>query len=137
MLFRQVGKFIIVGGVSALIDFVVYTFLVGTLSTPVPLSKSISFIAGAIFGFITNRNWTFQSRTSVLRGSLLFSLVYLASFFTNVAANSGVLWLLQNQTPVAFFVAFGFATALSAMLNFLGMKFLVFRQSSEGTTDGM
>lgn len=137
MLSKQIGKFLVVGGTAAGIDFIVYALLVGFSGVPVPVAKAISFVAGAIFGFIANRSWTFHSRARIFKSSVFFGVVYLVSFFANVLTNSGVLWLFETQSQTAIAVAFIIATAMSATMNFIGMKFLVFRDVSEGKENGL
>ena len=56
--------------------------------------------------------------------------IYLLTLFVNIAVNDWLLPHLPRFIPVTVVVAFVFATGVSALLNFLGMKFFIFKGSS-------
>ncbi len=74
---------------------------------------------------MANRLWTFSARGGADR-VFRFAALYLSTLVVNVAVNAGMVWLGGTAKP-ALAAAFVVATGLSACLNFLGMKFLVFR----------
>jgi putative flippase GtrA len=125
----ELARFLVVGVTAVAIDFATYRLLLAA-SMGVALAKALGFVAGAIFAYIANRDWTFRAAggTWVL---LRFSLLYAASLGCNVAANAGVLAVLPPG-EIGRLAAFVSATLLSATINFVGMKFLVFRPSPSG-----
>ena len=119
----QIARFLVVGTTTVAIDYAVYSLLllIGVTFAP---SKGIGFTAGTLFAYFANRLWTFSARGGLDRIAR-FIVVYGVNLGVNVGLNSFVLALLgydQIDTILAFLVA----TAASATLNFLGMKFLVF-----------
>jgi putative flippase GtrA len=124
---REVFRFLIVGTTTVLIDLAVYrlTMLAGLA---VSLAKAFGFLTGTVFAYIANRTWTFSAAGGgPIGGELLrFAGVYGGSLVANVVVNSALL-MLFGRSELALAVAFVVATGASAMLNFLGMKFLVFR----------
>jgi putative flippase GtrA len=115
-----------VGAVGS--DFLVYAGLMSAHMDATP-AKALSFIAGALFAFAANRYFTFR-KTSGVQGFLLFWLVYATSLALNVGINATTLAAgvsVGLADPIAIFVAFVTATGVSAAINFMGMKWLVFR----------
>lgn len=133
MLRREASIFIIVGATTVLVDYLAYLSLLG-LSAPVSVAKAASFVAGTVFAYFANRFWTFSHKSPDRHAWLRFSAVYITSLFSNVTANSAFLAFFESVTlPVShnnlLTIAFIMATGISAMLNFLGMKFYAFRDS--------
>ncbi len=120
----QVRRFLVVGTLTVLLDYVVYRML-GWAGFDLSVAKAISFSVGAVFAYFANQHITFKANGSPLF-FLMFCILYLATLACNVAVNALGIAFLEN-VPFGINLAFLFATAVSATLNFLGMKFLVFR----------
>ena len=121
---RQIPRFLVVGVLTVLVDYAVY-FILLSLDVPIPLAKAISFIAGAVFAYFANMRYTFQASGSYVAFASFWG-VYLVNLVVNVSVNSGVIALIGDR-PAVELTAFLVATGVSATLNFIGMKFLVFR----------
>ncbi len=120
----QVARFLVVGTTTVAIDFAVYSLLL-LLGGAVASSKGIGFVAGTLFAYFANRLWTFTARGGLDRIAKFF-VVYGVNLCVNVGLNSVVLALLGYE-QIDIVLAFLVATGTSATLNFLGMKFLVFK----------
>jgi putative flippase GtrA len=121
----ELGRFLIVGLTTVAIDFTVYRLLLAT-GLVVGLAKTAGFIAGTVFAYFANKKWTFGvQRTGVdAIEAARFAAVYAVSLAANVTTNGVVLHFLPSIV-----LAFLVATGVSATMNFLGMKFLVFRET--------
>ncbi len=120
----QVARFLVVGTTTVAIDFAVYSLLL-LLGGAVASSKGIGFVAGTLFAYFANRLWTFNAQGGLDRIARFF-VVYGVNLGVNVGLNSVVLALLGYE-QIDIVLAFLVATGTSATLNFLGMKFLVFK----------
>lgn len=123
---KQIGRFLIVGATTVLIDFLTYRLLIW-LGLFIWISKAIGFITGTIFAYFANKTWTFQAKVGGKKVFAKFLFVYFTNLCVNVSVNSGVV-VFWGREEIALWSAFVIATACSATLNFLGMKFLVFDQ---------
>lgn len=123
---KQVKRFIIVGSSTVLLDLFFYSLLVnfGLLSS---VSKGLSFTVGAIYAYITNKNYTFQHENYGLFQFSLFILLYIFTLIVNVIINELIL-IFFDELYFSFILAFLSATFVSATLNFLGMKYIVFNK---------
>lgn len=126
MIKREIGIFLIVGSLTVLIDFISYRTLLWLAFVNIDTAKAIGFIAGTIFAYVANRFWTFSHKPHASGSIWRFILLYSTTLGANVWVNEialGGLTHLDNPLVVAFLIA----TGVSALLNFLGMKFFVFR----------
>ena len=121
---KEFGRFLIVGSLTVGIDFIIYSLCLW-LELPINPAKAIGFLTGTVFAYVANRSWTFESGADghpILR----FMAVYLSNLVVNVSINAAIVWLL-GEGKMELLGAFLIATGVSATLNFLGMKYLVFR----------
>lgn len=119
---HEIIRYALVGGSAVFIDFITYMIMIERLSMNQSLSKGISYILGAIFAFVANKLWTFDSRRKTHEAFLRFALLYASTFTANVLINATFLWL--GFLPI---IGFAFATVTSVVLNYMGQKFWVFK----------
>ena len=118
--------FLVVGGITVLIDYLSYRLLLLAGLEPVGLAKSLGFIAGTAFAYVANRSLTFAAQGQPVFGTLWrFGVLYLLTLAANVLVNGLLLQALESRS-YAVQLAFIAATATSATLNFVGMKHFVF-----------
>jgi putative flippase GtrA len=125
MMRRELARFLVVGTLTVLVDLIVYRGILATALASVAAAKAAGFLGGTVFAYFANRAWTFGHTAPAPGSALRFALVYGATLLANVAVNAAALAQGAGTTP-----AFLAATAVSAALNFAGMKYLVFRASA-------
>lgn len=129
LLNHETLRFLVVGCTTVAIDYSTYKLLL-LAGLNLSLAKGISFLIGAIFAFYANKAITFQfaGKPSVTQ-FFRFALLYLTTLGLNVLCNRMALsTLAQLISNFHVQLAFLFATGVSTVTNFLGMKFIVFRK---------
>ena len=142
---KQITKFFIIGITAVLVDLVVYYFLSNFFVLNTDISKAFGFLTGSIYTYNLNKRWTWYNNEKSDKGMLSkFIAVYGFSFFMNILINKmgltyipdfvfstqissekGVINLLAIKGNK--FLAFVLATGSSAMFNFVGQKYFVFK----------
>uniref|UniRef100_UPI004047271C GtrA family protein n=1 Tax=Flavobacterium sp. TaxID=239 RepID=UPI004047271C len=123
---RELQVFLVVGILTVLIDLTAYKSLLLYFDFTVNLAKGCGFLIGTLFSYVANRIWTFQNQVFVSGALYRFLPLYFSTLVINIAVNSLIL-MAFNYISLIDYIAFIVATACSAILNFLGMKFFVFR----------
>ena len=123
---RELAIFLVVGTCSVLIDFVSYRGLTFFKAVSVDIAKAIGFLAGTLFAYFAHRFWTFGQKPHTWGSAWRFSVLYASSLVVNVMVNAFTLKLLADAAA-AVQLAFLIAVGLSACLNFVGMKLVVFK----------
>ena len=129
MIKRQLAIFLVVGSLTVLIDFATYRGLVLVDLLNVNWSKGMGFVMGTVFAYFANRFWTFSHKQHLAGSAWRFAVVYTATLTVNVVVNGLALNILEELSMAVQF-AFLMATGLSATLNFLGMKYFVFKSAA-------
>ncbi len=121
----QLGRFVAVGLVSALVDFGVYQLLL-LAGTWAPVAKGISFVLGTTTAYLLNRRFTFNASRGGRGRFAGFVALYGTTFALNVGVNTLALALLPAmplRTTAAWVIAQGVAT----VVNFVMLRTVVFR----------
>ncbi len=119
----QVVRFVVTGGLSAIVDFGLYVLLLhlGLRDAiilgihGVNIAKTIGFIAGTTTAYLINRRWTFQAAASKARFSAVI-LLYATTYSVQVGINYLFYFKFQGQpwgVPAAFVIAQGTATVIN------------------------
>ena len=121
-LYKQISRFSVAGLSAVAVDFLSYYLLINYLSYD--LSKTLSFIIGAIVAYVINKFWTFEKNNLSFKELAKFALLYTFSLIINVYMNKLFLDITNNIIIIAFLLA----TGSSALINFIGQKWWVFKK---------
>ncbi len=120
----QVVRFIVTGGLAAVVDFGLYVAGLA-VGLNVNVAKSASFVAGTVTAYLINRRWTFQAPPSKAR-FLAVCVLYGLTYAVQVSINYLFYMQFEHQSwrvPVAFVIAQGTAT----VINFVVQRAWIFR----------
>ena len=124
---NEIYRFLIVGFLTVLIDFLSYFLLLYFIISS-SFAKTLSFILGASFAYFANNKFTFKYNIYNKKNIFLFVVLYVVSLTINVFINELLLYLLYAFN-VKYFLSFFMATFISASVNYLGMKYIVFKKN--------
>ena len=98
------------------------------------LAKACSFVCGSVVTYNLNKFWTWKMSDRSNKRFAKFFVLYLISLLINVSSNSGALYVLKtgsfSNLPYKYLIAFIFATGTSALFNFFGQKWWVFKDAA-------
>ncbi len=127
-LHAQLVRFVLTGGLSAIVDFgLLVTLMYFGLGHTA--AKALSFVAGTTTAYLINRRWTFRAEPSTKR-FLAVVVLYALTFALQVGLFSVLFDLLTRQglsrlavQVVAFVIAQGVATTV----NFIVQRAFIFK----------
>lgn len=125
MIRKEASVFLVVGFLTVGVDFLSYWLLLW-VGIVYGVAKACGFIIGTVFAYFANKNWTFAHVVQAPNSMPRFAALYATTLGANVLVNQAVLGL-AGHAALGVNLAFLVATGLSAVLNFVGMKFFVFK----------
>lgn len=94
--YTQFVKFLAVGCLNTGVTLIVIALCKSLLGVNPYLSNFIGYAAGLVNSFVWNRQWVFRAKGAVQGQALRF----LGSFVVCYALQLGVVWVLENRTPL-------------------------------------
>lgn len=126
MIKRELHIFLFVGASTVTVDFMTYRGLIQFQDMDVDMAKAAGFVVGTLFSYFANRLWTFGHKSHAAGSASRFMVLYASTLGANVLVNALSLQMFAG-TAAAVQLGFLLATGVSASLNFLGLKFFVFK----------
>ena len=114
-------KFLITGGSSTLIDFIIYYLL--SFKINISISKMVSMSCACVYSFFINKKWTFSFKGKTDR---FLVTKYIVSQFLNILINTFTNTLVYNISGMKI-VAFIIATGIAMTFNYLFQNYIVFK----------
>lgn len=133
--FRQLVRFIGIGGVCGLLDITTYLVLLLALDLPNWVARPVAFLVGTACSFVANRRFTFGAAATDGKAGR-FALVYTVAFFVSSGTNQ----LLVVLTPdrlfgllpiVQYSLCWAIGQGLGTVMNFVVLRWIVFRPTGE------
>ena len=122
-------KFVIAGGISAVVDYGLTMIIQHAIGQSYPLAKAIGFIFGTITAYIINRRWTFEAEPSAkkfLQTMSLYALMFAVQWGLAVSVNH----LLLNAGASAFIagtVGYVIGQGVATAVNFVVQRWVIFK----------
>jgi putative flippase GtrA len=122
----ELKKFLAVGMIAVSLDWGIYLALVNFFGLGAVPSKGLSYITGTVFAFIANGRLVFQSDLAPVN-FLKHLLLYTFSLLSNTLAFAFLKSNFYFDSPTILGAALLAATFVSTVINFMGMRFWVFK----------
>lgn len=119
------ARFLVVGGSSTLLDYVLYWLL--STRNHYNIAKCISMVCACIYSFFLNKTFTFQDRRKTSVGHIG---KYIFSQLVNVGTNVIVNALVYEVTGFKI-LGMVCATGVAMIINFLLQRFFVFNHEDK------
>jgi len=120
---KAASKFIVVGGISTVLNYLLFYLLHGGLKANVLVSSATGYIFGLTVGFVLNHFWTYSMEKFYWGKAAGYLLVYMGS----LGVSTLFLWLTVDRAGYNPFIMNVFAIGITTMLNFIGLHFYTYR----------
>ena len=124
---REFTRFLLVGVSNTLLCYLVFIILFSILpALPVraALAQAAGYAAGTLWSYHWNARWTFQTQPSGFRMFFRFVALQLSLLATSALTIGYLVDYLEFPVTVTWIAV----AAVMTILNFLGMRYLVFRE---------
>jgi len=130
-IFLKIFLFLVVGGITLLIDTSISYILYHNIHLPAFLASGIGFLSGFVFNFPVNRKKVFNhSQYDRFSLKIQITLYTLLSLF-NLVATSSIIATLVNSNVLDIQWAKVVVTAVFAIWNFLVFNLFIFSKNND------
>lgn len=124
-LFKQIFKFLIVGGLAFIVDYVILIFSKEILKLPILVSSGLAFSLSVVFNYILSVKWVFDvnEKNSKKKNFVIFIVLSIIGLFiTEIIMEAGC-----NYFKVYYLIVKIIATAIVMIFNFITRKIFLER----------
>ena len=123
MLFKQILKFVIVGGVAFIIDYFVIVICKELSDLNVLLSAFFGFVISVIYNYLASIKWVFDvsDKNSKTRNFIIFIIFSIIGLlFTEL-----IMWVGTDIINISYLIVKIVATFIVMIFNFFTRKFFL------------
>ena len=127
MINREIRFFLINGIIAVLIAYLVYRALI-LIGLDINFSSMVSYFAGMFYGYFSNKQLTFKNFDNIsITNITKYLVLHFCTLVIYVYLNSYLVLLLKEYS-FNLLIAFSLTIGLTTILNFLGLRFWVFKK---------
>lgn len=119
-LIKQIIRFIIVGGIATIIDYIVFFLLHDYLRVNTLISNIISFTVSVIYNYIASINWVFEVNANLDKKKQF--IVYIILSIIGLVINTGIVYLCVDILNMFSLIGKVIATTIVMTYNFITRK---------------
>lgn len=129
MIKREVAFFVANGLISVAIAYLVYRILISG-GLPIFLSNGLAYLSGVVYGFLANKKLAFRDASALsFRMLSRYFLWHVFTLMLNVGVNSAVFAVIEYWM-FGLTISFLLAISITSILNYLGLKYFVFKKAT-------
>lgn len=119
-LFIQIFRFVIVGGLAFIIDYITLIFFKEIIGLSLLSSAAIAFITSVIFNYIMSIKWVFDvdKEKSAKKNFIIFIVLSIIG----LAITELIMYIGSNILSINYLIVKIFATAIVMVFNFITRK---------------
>lgn len=117
-------KFLIAGGVAALIEYGAFIVIIAALPNLVISGQVASYLIGFFVSFWLQRNWVFKSAGAAAGDLVKYSI--LAGI--NLVLGAALIWVLVHPLEVSSYIAKFIVMAMVAVWNYVVFNKIIFSE---------
>lgn len=124
----EIFIYLFFGGLTTVINIVVFTTSYKIFQLSWPLSNSISWIISVLFAFITNKIWVFQSKTTGFRALSWEFSKFLGARIISFGMDMACMYLLIDMLHTGNLIAKIITQVVVVIANYFFSKVFIFKK---------
>ena len=122
-LIKQIGRFLVVGGLAFLVDYGVLWTMVDLLKANYLVASTLSFSVSVIFNYALSSIWVFESAGN---GNQIGNFViFVAMSVVGLLLNLAIMWFAVDALELYYLVAKVGSTGIVMIYNFISRKIIL------------
>ena|SRR5699024_3664141 len=124
--YREIIDYIFFGGLTTLVNIVVFFIFDTILGWPYLVANAIAIILSILFAYITNKLYVFKTSTNELRENIYEFIKFVGFRLLSGLADMASMWILVNLIFIDTNIAKLFTQFIVVVLNYVFSKFFIF-----------
>jgi len=124
---REVISYIFFGGLTTLVNFVVYFIASWGLGLLAWLSTTVSWVVAVAFAFITNKIFVFRSKEKTAKGVFKESVLFIGTRLFVLMASAAAMFVFVDTLELNEPLIFTIVQIAIIIFNYVAGKLLVFK----------
>ena len=127
---REAGRYFVVGVLTTLINFGLFTLMHEVMGIDTNVSNVVSLAVSVIFAYVTNKLIVFRRRCDTIAELAMEFLKFIGSRLVTIALEIFAVWLLVENFELNAIISKGAVLVVVVILNYIISKLIVFRKSN-------
>lgn len=124
--YQEVIDYIIFGGLTTLVNLVVFFVLDTGLDWPYLIANAAAIVVSILFAYVTNKLFVFKTKDQTTRGNVMEFLRFIGFRLLSGVADMATMWILVDLMTVDTNIAKLLTQFIVVVLNYVFSKFLIF-----------
>ena len=126
---REAMRYLIVGVLTTLINFGIFTLMHEIAKIDYNVSNVTSLSVSVVFAYITNKLIVFKRRCDTMAELAYEFIKFIGSRLVTIALEIGAVWLFVEELTLNALVSKGVILVVVVILNYIISKLIVFRKT--------
>jgi putative flippase GtrA len=124
--YQEVIDYIFFGGLTTLVNIVVFFILDTGLAWPYLIANAVAIIVSILFAYVTNKIWVFQSETESFQETFYEFIKFIGFRLLSGLADMLTMWVLVDLMFVDTSISKLLTQFIVVVLNYVFSKFFIF-----------
>ena len=132
---REVLNYLVFGGLTTLINIIVFALCFDLISMSTVLSNCIAWVVAVIFAFVTNKLWVFESKSFEIKVIIREAGGFFAARLLTLALDTGIAYLFIDILGFHYLLIKILSNIVVIILNYIFSKLFVFIKKTSDKED--
>ena len=124
--YQEMVNYIFFGGLTTLVNIVVFFLLDTGLGWPYLIANAIAIVVSILFAYVTNKIWVFQSKTENFQETFYEFTKFIGFRLLSGLADMATMWVLVDLLIIDSSISKLLTQFIVVVLNYVFSKFFIF-----------
>ena len=125
--YREIIDYIIFGGLTTLVNIVVFYIFDTLLGWPYLIANAVAIVLSILFAYITNKRFVFKTNDMTAKENIMEFLKFIGFRLVSGLADMATMWLLVDLISLDTNIAKLLTQFIVVVLNYVFSKLFIFK----------